>query len=69
MGNLVRAGLAAGVIAAISVSGSQAAEKKKEQAPSPAPIPFSLFTYSFFQMSALAAVPWTPGRIPDWKNE
>ena len=69
MGSLVPAGLAAGLIAALSVSSSSAAEKKRKQAPPPAPIPFSLFTYSFFQISALAAVPWTPGRVPDWKNE
>lgn len=69
MGSLVPTGLAAALIAAISVSGSQAAEKKKEQAPSPASISSRLFSYSFFQMNTLAEVPRTPGRKPDWKNE
>ena len=69
MGSWVRAFLAAALIAVISVSGSQAAEKKKEQAPSPASISSRLFAISFCQMNTRAKVPWTPGRMPEWKNE
>ncbi len=55
MGRGVRAFLAIALIAAISVSGSRAAEKK-EQALSPASISSRLFAYSFFQMNTLAEV-------------
>ncbi len=69
MARWVCAFLATWFIAATTISGLQAAEKKKEQAPSPASISSRLFAFGFFQMNTLAEVPWTPGRVPEWKSE